>query len=265
MSDPITPPVTPPAAPPVNPPTPPVAPAVEPEITPELQRKIEGKSNQEIVKMYGELERKMGEASTNIEQRDQLIKQMNVVLAAIGKNPDREKMVKAWIKEVSEGSDGEDKKEENIETIKVNDTRKALENDIIRKFEGRYGLDKMAGEEKKGAHMKIGQALWDLVDPEGKYKSYDEMMDHVPLQKLDKMLENAYWISNRDIISEKVRLQDEAKRREANGGAIGSISSVNIGQSDEITMSTEEIKAAEKLGISKEKWIERKKQIAKGV
>lgn len=221
--------------------------------------KLADKTTAQLVEMYGNLERKMGETSGEIKQKDELIKQMNIVLAAIEKDPTRSELVKKWIQEL-DGGEGADKKDIKKDD-KGSDTRRAVESEIVRKFESRYGLDKLKGEDKAKAQTKLGNALWELADPKGEYKSYEELLDHIPLQKLDRLLENAYWVSNRDVISEKIDLENQAKKRENDLASIGGLSSASINEQGEVELTPDEIKTAEKMKIPVEKYKARKKEI----
>lgn len=223
-----------------------------------FKQKLEGKDNGQLIEMYGNLERKVGEMSGEVKQKDELIKQMNIVLAAIEKDPTRSELVKNWIKELSgDDSDKKDVKKDD----KGSDTRRAVESEIVRKFESRYGLDKLKGEDKAKAQTKLGNALWELADPKGEYKSYEELLDHIPLQKLDRLLENAYWVSNRDVISEKIQLEERAKKRENDMASIGGLSSASINEQGEVELTPDEIKTAQKMNIPVEKYKARKKEI----
>jgi len=229
--------------------------------------KVKDKSQGQLMEMYGEASKKLGEMSESERQKTEVLKKMNVILAAIGKDPTREKMVKLWIDELNGGDgdgdgggDGKDKKTDPALT----DVRRSQESEIINRFEARYGIDKLAADKKKEDHIKIGNALWELVDPRGEFKNYEQMLDSVPLQKLDKMLENAYWIANRDKVQSDLAIARKAERDVAEMGAIGGISSSSAGgEGEDINLTQEQRYAAKKMGVSEDKYKERMKEIIK--
>lgn len=252
-----------PASNPGEPPTPPAGEG-KPEDKSDLtwKDKVTGKTQEQLIEMYGQLSQKLGEMSASEKQKSEVLKKVNVILAAIGKSPEREKMVKAWIDEFGTGDDGEggedDKKKIDPALM---DVRKSQENEIVGNFESRYGIDKLPEEQRKEMQGRIGNALWDLVDPRGEYKTYQEMLDSIPLQKLDRMMENAYWIANRDKISSELREAQESKRKADQMGAIGGLSSASIGGEEEIELTTEELRAAKSMKVTPEKYKERKREI----
>src|SRR3990167_2326463 len=134
----------------VLPVTPPVTPPADnkPEDKGDLtwKDKVSGKTSEQLIEMYGEASKKLGEMSESERQKTGVLKKMNVILAAIGKDPTREKMVKLWIDELNGGDgdgdgggDGKDKKTDPALT----DVRRSQESEIINRFEARYGIDKL--------------------------------------------------------------------------------------------------------------------------
>ena len=253
---------TPPANPPANPPaTPPANPPKDdkPDLT--WEEKVKGKSYEEVVKMYGEVQHKMGEMSGELGTTRKQMEQAAVVFTAIGSSPEKEKMVRGWVEELSKDK-GEDKSKDKDAGAESSEVRQAMVTDKMREFEVEFGLDKLPIDKKKEEGGRLANALWEMADPEGKYKNWDDLVGHIPVAKLPRMLRNAWFLSHQDDILDKVKAKQEADRRENDGAAIPGFSSSSIDERND-ELSAAELKAAKKMNISPEKYLERKREIAK--
>lgn len=223
--------------------------------------KFEGKSPEELAKAYVELEKKLGEQSQELGESRKYREQVDVVLQAIWADKDIYNSVDKKIRELrgapiqTDTNTNEGKPEPQSNDT---DTRKALETQIIDQFEKKFGLDQMESQKRRDMHTKIGTALAEMLDPGGT-KTYQEILNDVSLARLPKYLDNAYFLANREELQKSIT---QSKENEA--GAIGSIPS-SSGRTSDLTLSASERDVAEKMGVTEEKYLERKKQIAEQV
>lgn len=224
-------------------------------VTPE---KLEGKSGEELIKMYGELERKTGEMGAELGQKREFEKQMSIVLQAIYADPDLTDKVKKEIAKLSgEKPKGDTTPERKPDTN--SDVRKALEGQIMNDFSAKYGLNSLEADKKSEVFRGIADQLADMIDPGGN-KSVAEVLDGIDLTKLPGMLEKAYILADRDgKITEAAN--ESMKKADINRAAkFGSISSSN-GVSDSESLTPDERETARKLDISEDKYLAQKKAI----
>lgn len=255
-TDPNNPPATPgaqpnpnPTNPGSNPPTPPATP--DPGEVDAMAEKLKGKTAEEIAKMYGESEKKLGEMGSEVGKARQEIERMNIILAAISRDPEREKIVKSWIKEANDPEVDPKKKDTPEVDPAVTDIRLSGEKRIISEFEKKYGIASLPPEELDKTRVKIANALWVVADPLGKYETYEQLIREIPLTKLDGLLERAYFELNKESLSE------------GKGPSIGVLPSSGLPEKDQITLSADEEKAADGLGVPRDKYLERKKSMLK--
>lgn len=242
-----------PLATPPAPPTPPTG-----EIA--WQDKVKDKTPDQLVEMYGEAQKKIGELSAKDKQNDELIRQMNVILAAIDESDERKKLVTGWVEgwiDKSQGKKTEGKKElaENKPSEAVSDVRKQQENEIIRRFEQKYGIDRLDTEKKREMNGKVGNALWAVADPLGKFDKWEDLVAAIPVSKLENLLERAYYEANRGVIEKKMEESGEIAPP-----TMGSLPSSPLPPESEVRLTNEEREVAKKLGVSEEKYLERKKE-----
>jgi len=133
------------------------------------------------------------------------------------------------------------------------EARKTLVDDKLISFEKRFSLDKMESDKKKDFSIKLAQTVWEAADPEGKYKTWDEVTAHIPLNKLDRYLENAYYLLTKDDVMSK--LSDAGVE-----GAFPSFSSSSLPTS-EINLTAAEKAAAKGMHISEDKYLAQKKKM----
>lgn len=225
------------------------------------QAKLEGKSTSELAQMYGEAQKKLGEMSGEVERSRKDIQDMNVILAAISDDPEREKQVRDWLITYMDKTNGPkkttpEKKEESQVDFQVQDVRKTQESTILGQFESKYGIDKLEKDKKDEFKGKLYQAIWKIADPFGKFQKWEEVSAAIPVSKLSDVLERAY----RD-----VKWPEIEERLTTAGGdiAMGPISSAGLPSEETVKLTVEEENTAKKLGIAPEKYLERKKELSK--
>jgi hypothetical protein len=230
--------------------------------------KLKGKSPEEIVKIYGELEKKLGEQSSEVKQARDTQEKMNLVLQAIWRNPDLYRGVEREIQSLASGdavltdrkpsefSAGEEGKEEAgkpKEASKGNDERRYLENQIISEFQRKFGLERLPAQERQELMQKVSTTWANMLDPKGR-KTKQELLSSVELDTLPTQLENAYWLSHKESLARGGQpYQDVA--------SVGSMPT-GSGKSEEgEALTPKEKETADKLGVSPDRYIKRKQQI----
>jgi len=223
---------------------------------------LQGKSTTDLVKMYGELERKLGEHSSELGESRKFKQEMGVVLQAIYSDPNLTEAVKKEILKISgqETKPDEDKKPtSSVSEDSIKEIRRVQEQTIMKGFEDKYGFSGLDSEKKQEAYNKVGDALLNLLDPGGK-KSRDEVLDSIDLTRLPYYLDNAYYLANRDGELEKAGKEGMARAMQNRGGMIGGIpSSGSVSSSDSLT--TDEREVARKMGISDQDYLKNKKEL----
>jgi hypothetical protein len=246
-------------------------PAKEPEKAPEITsvkdikaedddvpEKFKGKSASEIAKSYLELEKKLGEKQTDTEKETlaKEVAQWRELGKFIENDPDAIKTLEASIKRQRGINDDPAKDGEKPHT---DDTRLALQNNIINDFEKSYGIDSLEPDKRTAMHKKIGDQLADMFDPTGK-RTYSQIINEIPLNKLGTYLDKAYKVATVDDAEERGRTKALLEARQNREGTMGSMPSSN-GSNDSITLTSEQRAVAQKLGISEEKYKAQLKKI----
>ncbi len=246
----------------------------------QLPEQYKGKTAEELAKMHMEAEKKMGEQSQEVAEArkkvdDALKLQTDAVQARqtlqeltelIYADPERIKAVEAWYtkktgKSVDQKPNGQASPSDGSASLsqtspQVEDTRRALQDQIFDEFYGKHGIDKLPLKEKQEALQKISSEFADLFDSTGRM-SISQIVSQRPLVSLRKDLEKAYRLSSINESSQGVDAQNENDQ-----AAIGSLAGKTI-REDQMKLTVAEEEMAKKLGISPEKYLERKKEIAK--
>lgn len=226
----------------------------------DIPEKFKDKSSTDIIKMYGELERKLGEQSTSIKEAKELKANQEVLAKVILSDPKLAKAVEDRVQEYDRGELGKslDKNvdEEADKDSVTSDLRRSAENRAISEFSSSFGLDQLPKDDKNKVLKKVGQELADMIDPTGK-KNMAQVLSSVSLERLPKLLEKSYYLSHMDqVMSGKT---DDFEKGMASIGRFSSSSAKSDG--DETTLTEHEKEAANKLGVSEEKYLKRKKEI----
>ena len=239
--------------------------APEPEIKTEAPLKpdkFEGKADEDVKKSYAELEKKFGEQSNEVAQAREVSEKMGVVLAAISADPQLYQSVENQIRKMYNQPPIEDQVQQQNQqpTPEKDDTRRAVTNNIMDDFYRRYGVDKLEADKKKEVTTKIGVALAEMLDPGGT-KNYNEILSSISLERLPRYLENAYYLANKEELIEQSKLEAIQQSRENEMATIGSIPS-SSGMNGQMQLTQAERATAQKMGISEENYLKRKKEIA---
>ena len=242
-------------------PAPVAEPKAETQEAPSISKDVyTGKSVEDVAKMHSELEKKLGESSQEVGKLRDFKEKMDVVLNVLGQDPTLYNQVDNAVRKY-QGLATEPVETNQQPTLPVrDDTRRAVESQIIDEFERKYGINALPADKKKEQHQKIGASLAELLDPGGN-KTVQQIIGDVPLDRLNRYLDHAYLLANRDQLVETAKLEALTKNREAEYGAIGGIPASG-GTLSDITLTPAEREVARKQGIPEEKYLERKKQIA---
>lgn len=224
----------------------------------DLPEKFEGKSAEEVTKMYTELEKKMGQQSDEVSKARQYLQERELLSKAVAGSPELYKMMEREINTITGKTTAEEPKkdqkgseEAGTTDPQVADLRRAEENRIISDFQNKYGIGKMPKEERSDLMKKVTTQLAELYDPGGS-KPMSGILSTIKLDQLGKALDNSYWLANKDALVDrgKVPNQDLA--------SIGTISSSSSGKSDTTSLTDRERHTAERLGVSPDKYQKQK-------
>lgn len=218
-----------------------------------LPEKFKGKSTEDIATMYLELEKKFGEHSKEVENARQFLQEKAFLDQLLSED---EQLYKTLEQAISKkvGKQTTDDKSPKSDPV-LTDLRRSEENRAIGEFQKQFGIDKLDSDKKKEMMQNISKELAEMLDPGGN-KTIGQIISEISLSKLPKYLENAYWIANKEKLIDRGSISDDIS-------SIGSISSSSVFNSNKDSLSEEEKKIAEKLGVKPEKYLERKKQINK--
>lgn len=229
--------------------------------TPSLPEKFKGKTSEDIAKAYLELEKEHGKHSEEVKKSRDEIAQWQALGNVIRGNPELQKSIQAEIDKISGKAVETAKPGEPTKPVR-DDTRIALEDQIINKFEEEHGLKGVASEKKKEMDTAIGRELAAMLDPTGT-KRASEVLAGIPLDRLPMYLDKAYKLATADDEKERARNQAYLEARTNNMAAIGSISSSGVNASS-VDLTPGEREAARRMNISEEDYKKSKLAILKG-
>lgn len=245
----------------------------------QLPEQYKGKSAEELAKMHMEAEKKLGEHSQEVaEARKKVDEAMKLQADAVQArqtlqelteliyaDPERIKTIEDWYAKKGQsagqqqqgGKSPSDNSSPSSQTSpQVEDTRRALQDQIFDEFYAKTGINKLPTKEKQEALQKISSEFADLFDPTGRM-SISQIVANRPLASLRKDLDKAYRLSGISESSQGADAQDMNDQ-----AAIGSLAGKTI-REDELKLSAQEEQMAKALGITPEKYLDRKKEILK--
>lgn len=243
----------------------------------QIPEQYKGKSAEELAKMHQELEKKLGEQSTEVAEArkkvDEALKLQTDAAKAretlqeltelIYADPDRIKTIEGWYakkgqsadpKQNGQSSQSDGSSPSSQTSPQVEDTRRALQDQIFDEFYAKHGISILPSKEKQEALQKISSEFADLFDPTGKM-SISQIVSNRPLASLRRDLDKAWRLSGVEESSQGDNAQSMNDQ-----AAIGSLAGKSIREDqDKLTASEEQM--AKNLGISPDKYLARKKQI----
>lgn len=210
----------------------------------EWAKVVDGKftSPTEVAKAYKELETKYGEQSEEVKQAREMMTTVTPILDAIKNDPELFKQLEAKLQAKDSPDKPADKKDAPADNSQ-SDVRQVASDLVLSKFETTHGIDKMEPDERRQLRQKIGDALYELTGTN---------LNGVDLRKLGPTLENAYIIAKY-----KSKSADSADADAEDRASISSVPSK--GGKAETVLSSEEATVAEKMGLTREQYLEGKK------
>ena len=201
------------------------------------------KSPEDLVKAYGELEKKLGEQGDEIRQSREFATVVQPLLEVVKNDPELFKQNDAKLRN-EPTSDESDTKKEDKTTVQDVEVRGSLVDMAIAKFEQEHGIDKLSAEERKSIRQKIGDEVYDLTG---------RKIDEVDLRRLSPILDKAYILANKDNLVDKSKLEALVSANGEKEGAIPGVPSSS--EKTETQLSPDEAKVAEKFGLTREEYI----------
>lgn len=228
----------------------------------QLPERFKGKSAQDIAKAYTELERKLGQQSTEVgqtrqesEKAKQQLQQWEALGKVIQSNPALYYQIEGEIKKISAKQPSGEQQNTVIPAIQkdVTDSKLALQNQIFERFENKYGLDGLSKDEQDSLKQRVGKELMEMRGA----KDVPAALAGIPLDTLPTFLDKAYRLATSSDDKERARLQGMVDARKNNQAAFGNIPSGSI-RENTTELSPEEKKVAKRLGVSEDKYLKQK-------
>lgn len=201
----------------------------------------------EVAKAYKELETKYGEQSTEVKQAREVMSTITPILDAIQNDPELFKMLETKLQAESSPKDKPADKNKAPADNSQSDVRQVASDLILAKFEEKHGIDKLEPEERRVRRQQIGDALYELTGTN---------LNGVDLRRLGSTLENAYIISKY-----KSKSADSGDTEAEDRASISSVPS-KAGK-NETVLTSEEASVAQKMGLTREQYLEGKKKLTK--
>lgn len=213
-----------------------------------LPDKFKGKTAEEIATSYLEVEKEIGRLRNQVgdgEKTRQEVEQWRQLGQIIEGDPVLFSALETKIKGPKNG-----------QPPKRDDTRVALEQTMINDFERNYGLDSIEQAKRSELNQKIGIELAEMLDPGGQ-KTYQEIIESIPLDRLPKYLDKAYKLATTGDQAERARMEGLIQAKQNNEASFGNIPA-SSSKSDGVTLTPEEREAARKMNVSEEKYLKNK-------
>ena len=225
-----------------------------------LPDNYKGKTVADIAKMHQELEKKLGEQSSELGTSRKQLEQWKQIGDFIKKNPRLQKAVQEEIERLN--GQGGDQPNGGQKSEGSDDTRIATESLVIADFEKRYGLGSLPKDKREKLNEAIGKELADIVDPGGR-KTVAEAIRTIPVHRLSTYLEKAY----RNVASadreERARSEAFLSAQQNAEAAWGSFPSQQT-RGDGVQLSEKQREVARKMGVTEEKYLQQLKTLKKG-
>lgn len=235
---------------------------VSPEVTPKVEeepkkeesapkKKLLGKyeSPEELETAYRDLESKLGQQSEEVRQSREFATVVQPLLDEIRSDPELFKQLDEKLRQKSQPTTPTS---QALPTSDQGEMRNVALDLILARFEEKHSIDRMSPEERKTMRQSIGDTVFDLTG---------QPLNSVDLRRLSSVLDNAYILANKDKLIERSKLEALAQARDVEGAAFSSMPS-SQGKSEE-TLTSEEATVAEKMGLTREQYLEGKKGLAK--
>lgn len=218
-----------------------------------IPEKFKGKSASEIAKAYVEAEKKLGEHSKKIGEVRGQLDQWEKLGKILEANPELYKQVESEIGKYSGQKADTTSDVDDQVSQDVRDTKLATEGQIISGFEQKYNIHLLSAEKKADLLKKVGSEIAEMLDPGGK-KTVRQVLDNIPLTKLNVFLEKGYRLATINDSEEQTRARSVIEARINREASFGSMASGSLPNRN-TKLTDEQRKVAAKMGISEEKYL----------
>jgi hypothetical protein len=204
---------------------------------------------EEMESAYKELETKLGQQSEEVRQAREFAAVVQPLLDEIRTDPELFKQLDEKLRKKDQPA--QSAPQATNQTPDQGEMRNVAQDLILARFEEKHGIDRMSPDERKASRQAIGDMVYELTG---------QPFTTVDLRRLGNTLENAYILANKDTLMEKSKLEALAQARGVEEGSLSSMPS-SPGKSEE-TLTSEESTVAEKMGLTREQYLEGKKLLA---
>lgn len=234
-----------------------------------LPEELKGKGAAEIASMYQNLQKKLGEQSSEVSDARTKLEQVNYILEALEANPDLYGKVKSHVQGYKRGGapaadpnnpgtgqNGGTNGQPSNQGKAGDDVRAFNMNKVFDEFRSEFKIKDLPKEKRETIEKKIAVELLELLDPGGT-KDLPTVMAEVRVDKLPVYLKKAWTLAQSAALldNDQALLQDFA--------SIGALS-YSAGNNDSGDGLTEEQrKVAQRLGVKPEKYAEQLKSMKK--
>jgi len=208
------------------------------------------KTEDELAQAYKDLEGKLGTQGDELGQLREFANLTQPLLAVIQDDPELFKKIDEKLKGQSDTSKSKPSGDEKA--ISQDEIRTTASDLVINRFEEKYGIDKLPTDEREKLRRAIGDEVRELTGAG---------FNAVDLRRLPAILEKAYILANKDKLIEKSKLEALVSAKGLEEAGIGSLPS-SPGKGAE-TLTPEEAKVADKMGLTREQYLEGKKKSGK--
>ena len=204
----------------------------EPETTEPVKEEEKQETPNEYEKRYKDLQSAYNKRDKEIAEYKQNIDNWKKLGEIIESDPELYKQVESKIKGPTSESNGE----------ATDEVKATISQNVVREFETRYGLDKLAPEKAQEIRTKIGQEIQSVSGVS---------INEIPLSKLGQILEKGYMLATVGDKEEQARRQGYLEARENREAEFGNIPSSGVKEQNK-TLTPDEQKVARRLNISDE-------------
>lgn len=229
----------------------------EPALSKEEQKewkKITGdkfKSEDDLAKSYKELEERLGKQGDELNQAREFAQVVQPLLETIRDDPELFKTLDNKLRSKGQPSDTSTNSDTSGKKTSQGE-REAISDIILAGFEEKHGITALDPSEQKEVRNKMGSIIYEMTG---------QTISTLDLRRLNSVLDNAFILANKDKLLEKSKLEALISAKNNNEAGIPSISS-SPGKSEE-GLSPEEVRVAERMGLTREQYLEGKKKVSR--
>jgi len=205
------------------------------------------KNEEELAKAYKDLEGKLTEQGKEVGQAREFASAIEPLINVVRDDPEVFSLVDRKLREKTTPKPATTTAPDRSQK----EVRDAAVDLIIAGFEGKKGIDQMAEADRRKMRNDIGAAVSDMTG---------QAITQIDLRRLGGVLENAYFLANKDKITDKAKLEALLAAQGANEASISGVRSSSTSEGSTEEMTPEEANVATKMGLTREQYLEGKKQ-----